>query len=89
MARAHRLHHARPTYLSSPPIHYRAGAPRLFSFQCPRTGEVGGIHERRFMAGWSPWRRRRPPMRYSRPEVDDHDRRHSGRSAVLHAFAER
>jgi hypothetical protein len=33
-----------------PPIHNSAGAPWLLSFQCPRTGEMGGMHERRFMA---------------------------------------
>ena len=37
-----------------PPIHYSAGAPWLLSFQCPRTGEMGGMHERRFMAGLRP-----------------------------------
>jgi len=34
--------------------------------------------------GW-----RSPANSPFRPEVDDHDRRHSGRSVVLHAFAER
>jgi hypothetical protein len=37
-----------------PPIHYSAGAPWLLSFQCPRTGEMGGMHERRFMAELGP-----------------------------------
>jgi len=54
MARAHRLimpaQHICAAGRFCPPMHYRADAPRLFSFQCPRIGEVGGIHERRFMA---------------------------------------
>jgi hypothetical protein len=50
-----------------PPIHNSAGAPRLLSFQCPLTGEMGGIHERRFMARVEPVASAATANAYSRP----------------------